>query len=254
MTAMHLSLGYARSIGRFLAGKETDFHAARDRAAARAAPAPLLRKPSRRIVAELSSALAVSPIVLGLAVLAANPWPERASAPASPSPTRAFGALASLTHEEIGAALARARQGAKLAERAPAIKISAPRHSDAASLARSAPPEASEVSQAGVARATIAEDGSLIVNGEKVRLEGIVLPDTDASCRRLDGVEVRCLERVAARLSIIAQQGRLRCRTSIDASGDRVGSCAVGKIDLAQDLLHARLARPARAKPDGQGA
>ena len=252
MTPLDLWPGFAHTIVRFIGRKALDLRTARDRA--RAAHAPLVRKPSRRVVAELSNTLAVSPIVLGLAVLAANPWPDRASAPAPAASARAFGALASLTGEEIGAALARARQGAKLDERAPAIRISAPPHSDVASLAPAEPPEPPRVFQARAGQATVGDDGNLIVDGEKVRLEGIVLPDADAACRRLDGVEVRCLERVAARLSIIAQQGRLHCRTSIDATGDRVGRCTVGKIDLAQDLLHAHLARRARAKPDGQGA
>lgn len=255
MTTSGFSLVCARNILRRAVSLTSDLRAARGRALARPAHVSLMRKPSRRIVAELSSTLAVSPIVLGLAVLAANPWPEKASAPSPAAQPRVFGALATLTPEEIGAALARARQGAKVAERAPAIRIAAPARELASEAAPAEPPAAPHVViPAGAAQATVAEDGSLFVDGEKVRLEGIVLPDADAPCRRLDGVEVRCIERVAARVSIIAQQGRLQCRTSIDAAGVRVGRCAVGKIDLAQDLLQAHLARRAPAKPADQGA
>lgn len=254
MTTSGFSLDCARNILRRAVSLTSDLRAARGRALARPAHVSLMRKPSRRIVAELSSTLAVSPIVLGLAVLAANPWPEKASAPSPAAQPRVFGALATLTPEEIGAALARARQGAKVAERAPAIRIAAPAPELASEAAPAEPPAAPHVIRSGAAQATVAEDGSLFVDGEKVRLEGIVLPDADAACRRLDGVEVRCIERVAARVSIIAQQGRLQCRTSIDSAGVRVGRCAVGKIDLAQDLLQAHLARRAPAMPADQGA
>ena len=227
----------ARAILR-LARRRVAALAARPASASIATPvAILVRKPSRRVVAELSSLLAVSPIVVGLSALVALPWPHRQ--PVEAKRYSEYGALASLGRLDMASPIARARTGVKLSERAPIAE------------ARPAPPVQREGniapalerigSRAG--QAVIGDDGRLIIDGESVRLDGIAMPDADAACRRLDGVEVRCLERVVARLSIVTQQGALSCRTNLDASGERVGTCLAGKIELAQDLVQARLAR-----------
>lgn len=205
----------------------------------------LSRRPSRRMVTELTDLLAITPIVLGLAALIANPWPEKAPPQIASGRHSAYGALASLTPAEIGMALTRARERAKRLDRAAAnpIKLVSTTEAEDHSTPVAPEPSAPMAIRAAAARATIAEDGRLIVDGETIRLDGIILPDAGATCRRLDGVEVPCLERVAARLSIITQQGALNCRTMVEPSGERIGRCLAGKIDLAQDLVHARLAR-----------
>jgi len=212
--------------------------AARPARASVATPVCLLvRKPSRRVVAELSSLLAVSPIVLGLSALVALPWPQRK--PLEAKRYSEYGALASLGRLDVASPIARARTGVKLSDRAP---IAEARHTPVAQTEDKVAPAVDRIgSRAG--QAVIGDDGRLIIDGESVRLDGIAMPDADAACRRLDGVEVRCLERVVARLSIVTQQGALSCRTNLDASGERVGTCLAGKIDLAQDLVQARLAR-----------
>jgi len=212
--------------------------AARPASASIAMPVALLaRKPSRRVVAELSSLLAVSPIVVGLSALVALPWPHRQSVEAKRHSE--YGALASLGRLDIASPIARARSGVKLSERAP---IAEARNMPVAQIEEKG---ASAVERIGgrAGQAVIGDDGRLIIDGESVRLDGIAMPDADAACHRLDGVEVRCLERVVARLSIVTQQGALSCRTNLDASGERVGTCLAGKIDLAHDLVQARLAR-----------
>lgn len=202
-----------------------------------AAAPMILRRPSRRIVAELTSLLVFSPVVLGLSALVALPWPEQTTRPASrPS---AYGALASLASSSGARAPARLEAASKISDRAPAE--AARRAPDPEPDRNSAPAVDRLAREAG--HAAIADDGHLIIDGERVRLDGIEMPDAGAACRRLDGVEVRCIERVVARLSIITQQGALTCRTRIDAAGERTARCLAGKIDLAQDLIHARLAR-----------
>ncbi|MCB1540092.1 MAG: hypothetical protein KDJ25_04330 [Rhodoblastus sp.] len=221
---------------------------------ARAGVTLLSRKPSRRMVAELTDLLAITPIILGLAVLVANPWPEKSTPQFASLPHSTYGALAPLTPAEIGAALARARDGAKRLDRATAnpIKLASVGEPDDRVAPIAPEPSAPAAIRAAAAQATIAEDGRLIVDGETIRLDGIILPDVGATCRRLDGVEVRCLERVAARLSIVTQQGALNCRTIVEPSGERIGRCLAGKIDLAQDLVHARLARRSSARQIAQ--
>ena len=202
-----------------------------------AAAPMILRRPSRRIVAELTSLLGISPVVLGLSALVALPWPEQTTRPA-PRPS-VYGALASLASSSGARAPARLGTASKISDRAPAA--AAQRAPDPEPDRNSAPAVDRFAREAG--HAAIADGGHLIIDGEQVRLDGIEMPDASATCRRLDGVEVRCIDRAVARLSIIAQQGELICRTKIDAAGGRTARCLVGKIDLAQDLVRAQLAR-----------
>lgn len=219
-------------------------------ARARADGAILFRRPSRRIVAELTDLLVATPIILGLSVVVAKPWPKQSTPQTAAEQSATYGTLASLTPAEIDEALARVREGAKYSTRAKQNPIKLALVEGGSAIASGADavasPQPAAIHSEG-ARTRVAEDGRLIVDGETIRLDGIVLPDAGATCRRLDGVEVRCLDRVAARLSIIMQHGALDCRTSVSASGERVGRCRAGKIDLAQDLVHARLARRASA-------
>ena len=77
-------------------------------------------------------------------------------------------------------------------------------------------------------------------NGIPFQLEGLKFPDTGSRCRRLDGVDVSCHERIAARLEILARSHPIRCR--IVQNGDTgIGRCFSGKLDVAEDLARAGL-------------
>ena len=77
-------------------------------------------------------------------------------------------------------------------------------------------------------------------NGIAFHLEGLKIPDTASRCRRLDGVDVSCHERIAARLEILGRSHPIRCR--IVQSGDTgIGRCFSGKLDVAEDLARAGL-------------
>lgn len=91
------------------------------------------------------------------------------------------------------------------------------------------------------AKVVLDDAGAMFVDGAQVRLAGVALPKPDAMCRRLDGVEVRCLERIAARLALITQGRKIACEMEGDAAGAPIGRCRADKIDLAQDLLHLKL-------------
>lgn len=239
MTNAHLLLQRALAVLRLARPRAVALLSSRTlQPTAMVSPAALImRRPSRRMVTELTSLLAISPVVLGLSALVALPWPEKITTPA-PRPS-AYGALASLASSSGSTAPARLGTAAKFTDRAPATELR--RAPDSQQAAAPAPVIGKIVGEPG--RAVIAEDGDLIIDGERVRLDGIVMPEADAACRRLDGAEVRCLERVVARMSILVQHGPLTCRTKLDATGGRIGKCVAGKIDMAQDLVRAQLAR-----------
>lgn len=197
---------------------------------------------------DLSTTLAVSPIALGLGLLAAAPWPApQAGAPAS-AWTRPVARAQALTNAEISVALRKAAETAKSERRAAVASLPAPplRASPLSSARGAAAPAPASETPPPPTATTVAPDGALVVAGEKIGLDGVDLPKSGAMCRRLDGVNVRCIDRVVARLSILAQRGPVECRTRLDPTGRRLGRCHVGKLDLAQDLLAAGLAERTR--------
>lgn len=209
------------------------------------------RAPSRRMVRELSNTLMAAPIVFGLALPIAAPWPTHRAAPASHETSRAPDRLRKLTHDEISVALLKAAHDAKIVKRA-APKIIRPVYTAASTIIPFAgvgvrppgPRLASVREDVHLASGTkVAADGSLIVRGEKIALDGVELPKPGDVCHRLDGADVPCIERVVARLTIITQMRTVECRTRLGSSGERLGDCRAGKIDLARDLVAAKLAR-----------
>jgi len=216
----------------------------RDTAAAGASGAVLFRKPSRRMVAELSNLLAVAPIVFALSFLAANPWSQRITAPA---PRHSIDEpLASPAAPEVETLSERGMQVAKISDRATGKETVSPRNPllfPGALVEGSLQPEARGIDGASD-HVAVAEDGHLIIEGRKFRLAGIVMPNAEAACWRLDGVQVRCIDRVVARLTILTQHyGDVSCSAIVEASGERLAKCLAGKIDLADDLVRTRLAR-----------
>ena len=78
--------------------------------------------------------------------------------------------------------------------------------------------------------------------GVQFQLEGLKIPAADSRCRRLDGVDVSCHERIAARLDVLAKAHPIRCR--IQQTGEiSTARCMAGKVDVAEDLVRAGLAR-----------
>jgi hypothetical protein len=78
-------------------------------------------------------------------------------------------------------------------------------------------------------------------DGSSFQLEGVSLPDDSSRCRRLDGVELPCLQRIAARLQVLSATHPIQCEIS-NASGRKTARCFAGKIDVAEDLKRQGLA------------
>ena len=86
-------------------------------------------------------------------------------------------------------------------------------------------------------------------DGSRFELDGIVVPEQDARCRRLDGVTVSCRERIAARLEILSRGRLIDCQ--VTALAERATArCLAGKVDLAEDLLRNGLVRKRRDPSD----
>ncbi len=247
MNASDLLLRWMREAARYARSLADVMLAIPDRRGATAAVksrALLSRKPTRGTVAELADLVAVSPIIFGLSVVVAMPLPQRM---ASPAPRQSvYGGLASLAMPSAAAGPELGGRVAKSANRASAKEAGSPPNTPY--FPGPSPDDSPEFGPRRIdgesAHVAVAEDGRLIVDGQKFRLAGIVMPKAETVCRRLDGVEVRCIDRVVARLTILMQQhGVLSCSPILDASGERSARCLAGKTDLADDLVQTRLAR-----------
>jgi hypothetical protein len=196
---------------------------------------------SRSTVNRLAYGLAFGPIWLAFALLAVAPWISRSADFGRPQ------ILARYQPSQQPAPL-RARPVRTDSEELHKAAIRAPQL--ARSDSRMLTPLSSELTPPEPKRREpspdigLSGDGRLVVRGEIVRLAGVELPKPGTLCRRLDGVEVTCLDRVAARLAILAEGRTVVCDLTDSHSGDRVGRCRADKIDLAQDLVRAKLASP----------
>ena len=86
-------------------------------------------------------------------------------------------------------------------------------------------------------------------DGSRFELEGVEMPNSDALCRRLDGVSVSCRERIAARLEILSRIRAIDCQVT-RRGNHAIARCLAGKVDLADDLLRNGLVRKSRRASD----
>ena len=91
----------------------------------------------------------------------------------------------------------------------------------------------------------IAVDGDLLeVGGVRVRLFGVDAPEARQSCER-GGQSWQCGQEAAALLGDLVQRGSVRCeQQDVDADGQPVAICTVGRIDLSDAMARAGMAVP----------
>jgi hypothetical protein len=76
-----------------------------------------------------------------------------------------------------------------------------------------------------------------------VRLDGLLLPAADETCRTLDGRLEPCLARAATQLELLTRWRRVTCRYRLETSSEGVGHCRIGASDVADRLLRTGFAR-----------
>lgn len=90
----------------------------------------------------------------------------------------------------------------------------------------------------------VVEAGMIRAGGETYRLAGIVLPGTDRTCRRLDGLAVGCLDRAQSYLQLLVKGRAVACERAPQRSdGPPDANCRVGDADLAEQLVRQGWAR-----------
>lgn len=197
--------------------------------------------PSRSVIRNLSYGLFFAPVALGLSLLAVVPRPAPTPVfaatpkPVATPPRAASSPLVATPSPAIPAIMV------KNVARAPAPPRPAPFMAPDPVYAQARAPAAPRSVNGFSANVEISQDGRLIIRGETVALAGVGLPAPDRMCRRLDGVDVPCIERIVARLAIITRGRKVVCDTRALESGERVGRCRADKIDLAEDLVQSRL-------------
>lgn len=86
-------------------------------------------------------------------------------------------------------------------------------------------------------RAQAMDGDSLVVNGTRIRLQGIDAPEYNQTCRR-DGVEYRCGREAAQALRRLLGRGEVACKGFEHDRYDRLlGTCTVGEINLAAQMV-----------------
>lgn len=90
----------------------------------------------------------------------------------------------------------------------------------------------------------VAEGLKLISEGSMLTLAGVQPLDSDAKCKRLDGVMEPCSTRAASRLEVLTRGRVITCRVYEAVQGEPTAAhCRADKIDLAEDLVKNGLAR-----------
>jgi endonuclease YncB( thermonuclease family) len=92
-------------------------------------------------------------------------------------------------------------------------------------------------------------DGATLQAGDMtVRLAGLSLPAEDASCRRLDGLSVPCLDRANSYLQLLVKGRTVACdRVGVTPDGIETGRCRVGDTDIAEQMVRQGWAKTADA-------
>ncbi len=87
----------------------------------------------------------------------------------------------------------------------------------------------------------VAVEGDVIsVNGTVVRLWGIDAPDNGQTCTNRVGQSYNCFEKAKAALNQLIGQNQITCYVrGQDFHGQKLGTCAVGGLDLAALVVRA---------------
>lgn len=79
---------------------------------------------------------------------------------------------------------------------------------------------------------------TLRVGSATVRLSGIEAPEPDQICTSTEGREWRCGEAAKVALARILRNGRVTCDISGSTDGHSNGTCKIGDMDVAAELVH----------------
>lgn len=87
----------------------------------------------------------------------------------------------------------------------------------------------------------IAVEGDILsVNGAVVRLWGIDAPEKGQTCKNYYGQSYNCFETAKAMLTQLIGQNQITCYIrGQDHNGQKLGTCAVGGLDLAAMMVRA---------------
>lgn len=114
---------------------------------------------------------------------------------------------------------------------------------------RFAPPEP-------VREAEALEPHTLRHEGRVLRLSGIEPPRPDQMCRRLDGMQVSCIDRALSYLNLLIKGRRLTCEDAPVAKSDAEdlpqASCRAGEADVAEAMVRQGWAKADWAKAGEQ--
>jgi hypothetical protein len=115
-----------------------------------------------------------------------------------------------------------------------------------AAVARAPVPVAREQSFAAV---SVADGRTLVADGLRIRLTGLVLPAPHERCLRLDGRPEPCRDRLATQLALMVRWRSVTCQLIQMAPDLAEGSCRIGTSDIL-----ARLTGPAHGLDRMAGA
>lgn len=94
-------------------------------------------------------------------------------------------------------------------------------------------------------RVVVDSAGVLQAGDTRVRLDGIVAPEPDASCRGDDGAEWPCGRAAMAALRLLVRNRAVECEFGAASDDGQIASCTVGGRDIASWLVEQGWAEPA---------
>ncbi|KAA2234952.1 hypothetical protein [Salinarimonas soli] len=103
--------------------------------------------------------------------------------------------------------------------------------------------------EADISGATVADGRTLAWGALRIRLEGLDLPGEDETCRTVDGRREPCRARAATVLELTTRWRTLSCRYRLESAHEAVGTCRIGRADLAERMLRSNLVRRAGETP-----
>jgi endonuclease YncB( thermonuclease family) len=196
----------------------------------------------------LFSALWIAPVVVPMALAAASSWMPHQSVASAPVRARVADASANEDGARARLRVAMVAGTSHLIPGSAGILVArlagGPIEKRSAGQGRRHP-----VGMQVFRNVAVAENLRLNSNGMIVRLAGVAPVETDATCRRLDGVIEACSTRAMSRLEILTRGRAVTCDIRDDQTRDdqaddaMLGVCHAGKIDIAEDLVRNGLAR-----------